>query len=524
MHDPFCLNEDSGLEYTLFTGTVNEEPCLANVPATSSTTAGATGSEGPGPELSHQTAADPNIPRTILDLGQHPLDFTLQLETPAGSEDVSRFGQLRSTATSSNDPAPGATSASHGSGRCDWTLSGDHRSLASNSKLAQLEGVPLDWTVQLESVSPRSMCTGNIDDKSTSCHQPAGSSSDGGSKAELDALREQNQRLLKELEGERNQVAELKKLYGERKASWSEELSKISRELGIKQQVEEELLHTRLENKRLRSELDSATDREATAKAQAASFQKELLQARAAKKCNTAEIENKCEDLEIISTVVGGQLLEVEQELMQHVQKTSEIIDRFLHFAVKPLTALRRSCIKIASAGDAGNKMWWCNAPAIELHSLDLGQKFMNIINVLGFAADVLEAREQRQSPQENVAQPRLQQQPPQQQYLQRQQQQQRRQPLQQQLQQQDEEVERQKQQWKQHWQQVQEQQRLQELQQRQAQTQSQSQKNLQEGEDEEDEERHHNSDRFLRNMADVPETAKESESDSWLPLFGVVS
>merc|ERR1711972_588448 len=85
----------------------------------------------------------------------------------------------------------------------------------------------------------------------------------------------------------------------------------------------------------------------------------------------------------------------VEQELTRQVQQTSQLLELFLQHTLGPLTVLRRTCRRIAASGDAGRDAWMKQAPPLhETDVSELKENLVKVVNILRFAADVLEARE----------------------------------------------------------------------------------------------------------------------------------
>jgi len=218
------------------------------------------------------------------------------------------------------------------------------------------------------------------------------------SRREVVSLEDETLRLREELNGEKQKVIELKRAAHSRGAAWKEELQKITEELTIKQRLEEEVAHLRLEQARFRKELDLLTEREVGARREAARLQQEVVEARAAKQDARSEVAEKVEEMQILSTVVGGQLVAVEQELTQQMKKSSQLLELFLHRAHEPLAVLRRSCQRIASSGVAGEELWTRAVPPLfEANVHDLHANLSKIVDLLRFVADVLEARERQQ-------------------------------------------------------------------------------------------------------------------------------
>lgn len=211
------------------------------------------------------------------------------------------------------------------------------------------------------------------------------------SRNEVISLEDETLRLREELNCEKQKVIELKKAAHSRAAAWKEELHKITEELSAKQQLEKEVAQLRTDQARCRKELSLLHDREAAARKEAAKLHKEL-EGHAVGKMGARE------EMELLSTVVGGQLVAVEQELTRQMKKSSQLFEHFLRHAQEPLETLRRVSKRVAATGAAGRGLWMRSAPPhFEAAEHDLGASLSKIVDLLRFAAEVLEAQEQKQ-------------------------------------------------------------------------------------------------------------------------------
>lgn len=242
---------------------------------------------------------------------------------------------------------------------------------------------------------------------------------DGGLTHEVESLEDETLRLREELNEEKQRVITLKQAAQSRKAAWKEELQKLAEELGSKQKLEEEVIRLRRAHARSREEVSAYVDREATSRSDADRLHQQL-RAQAAtveelnselstcrrgnapsSKTSSGSPGRNAEELEIITQVVGGQLVAVEQELTQQVQKNSQhtqLLDLFMMHAQRPLAAIRHACRQFAANGEAGMDMWKRQVPPMYEPSVqDLQGNLVKMVTLLRFAADVLEARARHQ-------------------------------------------------------------------------------------------------------------------------------
>lgn len=282
-------------------------------------------------------------------------------------------------------------------------------------------------------------CTRDVASRSVILRKdPSGASSKGPTRAPPDELLEARRglearalqvhrleestlRLREELNAEKQKVVDLKKAAHSRGAAWKEELEKIADELGAKQVLEEEVARLRHELTRCREELDHGKERDGLTRREeryrqleqdlkkkyseeiaalvqkVEKLQREVEEAREAKYSARKVSSEKMEEMEILSNAVGSQLVAVEQELREQTAKSSQLLELFLQHSHGPLQTLRRSCRRIANSGEAGDEPSTRPVPPIfepDVHNLQTN--LVKIVNLLRFAADVLEAREQR--------------------------------------------------------------------------------------------------------------------------------
>jgi chromosome segregation ATPase len=236
---------------------------------------------------------------------------------------------------------------------------------------------------------------------------------------EVESLEDETLRLREELNEEKQRVIKLKQAAQSRKVAWKEELQTLAEELGSKQRLEEEVIHLRRAHARSREEVSAYADREASSRSDADRLHQQL-RAQAAtveelnselsscrrgnapsSKTSSGSPGRNAEELEILTQVVGGQLVAVEQELTQQVQKNSQhaqLLDLFMMHAQRPLAAIRHACRQFAANGEAGMDMWKRQVPPMYEPSVqDLQGNLVKMVTLLRFAADVLEARTRHQ-------------------------------------------------------------------------------------------------------------------------------
>lgn len=225
------------------------------------------------------------------------------------------------------------------------------------------------------------------------------------------SLEDENLKLREDLNAEKQKVVELKRKEATRRAEWKEEVEKISAELAQKHRLEEEIAMLRAGQSRLQEELTRATEREANTRQELQDrvnrlereAQNAWEQAKAEAK-NRGVVDGRAEELEIVTETVGRQLVAVEQELTRQVQGTSRLLELFLQHSANPIDTVRRSCKNMALRGEAGHDAQSLKTPPMfERNSNDLRNNLVKMVDVLRFAAEVLERREGLVR-QENVA------------------------------------------------------------------------------------------------------------------------
>jgi chromosome segregation ATPase len=215
---------------------------------------------------------------------------------------------------------------------------------------------------------------------------------------ELRTLEEESVKLRTELNGEKQKVIDLKAAAHNRGAAWKEELAKITDELASTQRLEEEVAKLRLERQSYDNNLAVVQERETEARKEIEKMQAEIFQARQARKRAQHKFTEKAEEMEALSSTVGGQLVAVEEELTKQVQQTSHLLELFLQHTLSPLTILRRSCKRIAAQGPSGNDHPPTAPPLHNADVNDLQNNLVKMVNILRYASDILDARDQIQS------------------------------------------------------------------------------------------------------------------------------
>lgn len=219
---------------------------------------------------------------------------------------------------------------------------------------------------------------------------------------EVLSLEGETLKLREELNAEKEKVVELKRREANRRAEWKEELEKISAEVAQKHRLDEENTLLRATQSRLQEELAMATEREAKTRqvlqdrANRLEREAEHLreQAQAEAKSRGA-MDGRAEELEIVTDTVGRQLVAVEQELTRQVHGTSRLLELFLQHSVNPVDTVRRSCKNIALRGEAGPDAASLKTPPMfERNSNDLRTNLVKMVDVLRFAAEILERKE----------------------------------------------------------------------------------------------------------------------------------
>lgn len=219
---------------------------------------------------------------------------------------------------------------------------------------------------------------------------------------ELRKLEDENIVLQENLNQEKQKVVELKRAAHGRAAAWKEQLEKITMELAIKQRLEEESTQLRCDNQRYQRELSCLAEREASAKQSADQFRREVDSLRFQAKGTVAE---KTEELEQLSTTMGGQLMAMEQEFQNQLQQNTQLLELFLRHCAQPLSTSRRCCSRLASelVNMAGTNDFRDRElpPMFESNVNDLKTNLVKIVNILRYVSDVQEAWDALREPQD---------------------------------------------------------------------------------------------------------------------------
>lgn len=262
-------------------------------------------------------------------------------------------------------------------------------------------GIPLhqdlDTSMSARSMSARSMSVRKTTGRASTATTFSGPESDElsqtlrsleNSRKEVISLEDETYRLREELNGEKQKVIELKRAGHTRAEAWQEQMQKIQDELAAKNLLEEEVA-------KCKQQLGILSNREESARREAARLQEEL------DGLNGGRKSARPEEIEKMSAVLGGQIIAVEQELQTQMKRSSQLglrLEHFLRHSYDPVAAIRRHCRKIAATGAAGKGSWSKSVPPLfEVDPRDLPGNLMKVLDLLRFAADVLEARDQQQ-------------------------------------------------------------------------------------------------------------------------------
>lgn len=212
-------------------------------------------------------------------------------------------------------------------------------------------------------------------------------------KAELDKksqayrdLEEEAINLREALNQEKQKVLDLKKAAHSRASAWKEQLEEIKGEIEMKQQLEEENQVLKQEQARTKKEL--------------AVMRNEVDRLREQAQDARRKGGEKAEELDILSSTMAGQLMAVEQELNQQAQKNSHLFELFLRHLQEPLFVVQRCCRQIAmqfasSLDDHLQELSLRDPPPVcEVNTQELKDSLVKVVNLMRYAADVLEAQE----------------------------------------------------------------------------------------------------------------------------------
>jgi len=218
----------------------------------------------------------------------------------------------------------------------------------------------------------------------------------GRKQSTVRSLEDDNLKLREELNQEKQKVLELKRGAHNRTMQWKAELQKITEEVESKQRLEEDVARLRDEMGRLVNELSLCMEREKNLKRDVDMLRRENQEAHAVTNEVRHQAAGKAEEMELLSSVVSGQLVAVEQELTQQLQKSSELVEQFISHAYEPLSVIRATCQHIATSGEAGPSPGTRVVPPLfDANAENSQTSLVKIVNVLRYSADVLEAHQQ---------------------------------------------------------------------------------------------------------------------------------
>jgi len=143
------------------------------------------------------------------------------------------------------------------------------------------------------------------------------------------------------------------------------------------------------EQSRLQQDLVKAAEREVAQSREIMRLKAELEQARTGVKSE----ELPPEEMQKLNVGLGHQLVAVEQELKEQVRKSSRLLEHFLVRIQGPLEVLRRFSRQLAASSSRHNGL---EPPAkFEPNVHDLERSLSQVLKLLSFTAELVEAREQ---------------------------------------------------------------------------------------------------------------------------------
>jgi len=214
-------------------------------------------------------------------------------------------------------------------------------------------------------------------------------------------------RLQEELCRERQKVSDLKRAAQTRAATWKEELAKIQSELSAKECLEKEVVKLREEQTQLLEKLSQSRHGGEHEKNPALPTfgsglnlhmdappplgEAERLQAKLAQARLDAEHRESqfADELKHLSGTFGRQLQSVEQELRRQVHQNATTQELFLKHLRGPIERVLQACQHLAATGPLTLRTRRA-PPALE--DQDLHSQLVKIVDIMRFAADVLEA------------------------------------------------------------------------------------------------------------------------------------
>lgn len=217
------------------------------------------------------------------------------------------------------------------------------------------------------------------------------------------------ERLQEELCRERQKVSDLKRAAQTRAATWKEELAKIQSELSAKERLEKEVVKLREEQTQLLEKLSQSRHGGEHEKDPALPTfgsglnlhmdappplgEAERLQAKLAQARLDAEHRESqfADELKHLSGTFGRQLQSVEQELRRQVHQNATTQELFLKHLRGPIERVLQACQQLAATGPLTLRTRRA-PPALEPKDQDLHSQLVKIVDIMRFAADVLEA------------------------------------------------------------------------------------------------------------------------------------
>lgn len=214
------------------------------------------------------------------------------------------------------------------------------------------------------------------------------------------SLEEQVIRLREDLNSEKEKVITLKRKDESRKKAWKAELDKIVKELREKQRLEEDLANFKEQLQNQREEARQAAERERGLVRDLERMRAELAESGTRKAGSSGSMAEKAQEMEILSTVVGGQLIAVEQELSLKMKEKNDLMELFILHIHEPLQVIRKCCIGFVQDGSCGSALWARHAPVLpgpppSQGGLDFTENLQLTVKLLRYAAEVLQAHEE---------------------------------------------------------------------------------------------------------------------------------
>eukprot|EP00746_Dinoflagellata_sp_MGD_P007599 gnl/MRDRNA2_/MRDRNA2_115070_c0_seq1.p1 gnl/MRDRNA2_/MRDRNA2_115070_c0~~gnl/MRDRNA2_/MRDRNA2_115070_c0_seq1.p1 ORF type:complete len:440 (+),score=146.18 gnl/MRDRNA2_/MRDRNA2_115070_c0_seq1:75-1394(+) len=216
------------------------------------------------------------------------------------------------------------------------------------------------------------------------------------------SLEEQVIKLREELNSEKARCIDLKRKAESKKVAWKAELEKIVKELREKQLLEEELANIKEQMQSHREDARQAAERERNLVREVERLRADVADNRANGKVGKGELDETkvgSQEMEILSKVVGGQLIAVEQELASKMKEKNDLMELFIIHLEEPLKAIRRCCIAYVQDGSCGSSLWARHAPPLpgpppSQGGVDFTETLKRTVELLRYAAEVLRAHQ----------------------------------------------------------------------------------------------------------------------------------